>query len=188
MSNDIQVWIKRYGHESCGNGKALAKIARDDREFYDSLPGPEFFLTGICHRNPLRAQWLIMGTIGELMPDPGTNEVLTAARAVALDLNASQQDMKTHLEALRAEKTPADHTQYYFGALGYLLAWRLGETKDRPLMALPIYRMICAYLRKPVANTVIFPHLKKMLPYEKWILGVREEAYAEEPYKTYPRL
>jgi len=187
VSNDIRVWIKRYGHESCGNGKALAKIARDDREFYDSLPGPEFFLTGICHRNPLRAQWLIMGTIEELMPDPGTSKVLTKARTVALDLKARIPEMKAHLEALRAEKAPDSITEHYFSALKALLIWRLGET-DKPLPALPIYRMMCAYLRKPVANTLIYPHLKKMLPYEKWILGVREEAYAPEPYKTYPRL
>jgi len=184
--NIIRDWMNRYNFFTCEPTRELAASATTAEEFYDGLNIVNHFFTGIANNHPEQALSLIMGCIEQVLPAP-KDEVLSEARAVAIDPNADIGALKENARVLtvtqRTRKVPFELRGYY-NLIYQLLCWRLGRMTK--MISAVIASKIIDVRRKNFgdnnAQQTVLSEMKKRLPFEEWIKGIQEELTAT-PYR-----
>jgi len=174
-------WVNDPNTRACAEGKRLAKEYRDKspQVYWETLHNPEHYLFGIVSRSPATALRLITRCIEELLAKDSLPDQLAEARRVALDQNATEQEMERCLHGIGASRGNLKRYKqwrHYYGAVSNLLRLRLGLTK--PMISIAILKSIFQVMVRfkypidPFKDTIAF--MKKELPYEEWI-GTYEE-------------
>jgi len=184
--NVVRDWMNRYNFFTCEPTRELAASAKTAEEFYDGLDVVNHFFTGIANNHPEQALSLIMGCIKKTLPAP-EDEMLAAARAVAIDPQASRESILEQSRILtvaqRTRKVPPFLREYH-NTIYQLLCWRAGRMVK--MISVVISSKIIEVRRKVFgdknAQQTVLGEMKRMLPFEEWIRGIQEELRAN-PYQ-----
>lgn len=189
----IHDWHKKYHHFTCAGSSRVVQSSPDDRAAYESFDTIFLFTTGICNNDPPRALFLAMHAVKRFLPED-MHEILTSAKAVALDDDATKQQLKDQLAILTDYDVKNDKPiQYCRRSLMNLLKWRIkmpinpGEVEKRFFGC--VSRLICllSYHQKiKNADQFVTAYLKTVMPFEVWQKRMIDEVYSEERLDEYP--
>jgi hypothetical protein len=160
----IEKWFRLNAHITCASSVQFLHTVKSDREFYDKISSIENFMTGIAMHCPLRAQSMLASAILNLFSDisplqKNVLEMLIDEASDAGKLKAIQLTGRGDLNRI----------------IRYLVNWRTGRADHR------VARRIYPLLNRQRRKENVMRELKKVLPYEEWIDGVKIQIQKASP-------
>lgn len=192
MSSTIQDWHTKHARFTCKDSQTVLDKSGTDQEFYDGLNSVLLFMTGILHNCPTQALHMMMRCAKRVLPEEGFDPILLEGRAVAVDPDATPDQVTAQRMAVmryRPDRKTEDYA--YQEIVVNILQWRMSDyvVYNKELMRHfgRAYARMAQLLSDGAPNNEdgeqrVLAHLKEILPFEEWVIGFEREAYKKEPY------